>query len=113
MPDDSQLPASGGRRYTGPERRRFDRSMLLSDADVRLLVRAERGHTFVPADAVEGLFDVLIDNLISLRERGLLRLDDGRIMMTEQGKYLMAGPCDLTNAGRGALDQDRRLGPRP
>jgi hypothetical protein len=23
----------------------------------------------------------------------------------------MAGPCDLTAAGRGALDQDRRLGP--
>ena len=82
MPDDSQLPASGGQRYTGPERRRFDRSMLLSDADVRLLVLAERGHTFRPEDAAEGLFDVLIDNLISLRDRGLLRLDDGRIMMS-------------------------------
>jgi hypothetical protein len=87
--------------------------MLLSDADVRLLVLAERGHTFRPEDAVEGLFDVLIDNLISLRDRGLLRLDDGRIMMSGRGRYLMAGPCDLTAAGRGALEQDRRLGPRP
>ena len=113
MPDDSQVPSSGGQRYTGPERRRFDRSMLLSDADVRLLVLAERGHTFRPEDAAEGLFDVLIDNLISLRDRGLLRLDDGRIMMSGRGRYLMAGPCDLTAAGRGALEQDRRLGPRP
>ena len=50
--------------------------------------------------------------LISLRDRGLLRLDDGRIMMSGRGKYLMAGPCDLTAAGRGAHGQDRRLGPR-
>jgi hypothetical protein len=110
MQDDSQVPPSGGQRYTGPERRRFDRSMLLSDADVRLLVMAERGHTYRPEDAVEGVFDVLIDNL---RDRGLLRLDEGRIMKSQRGGYLMAGPCDLTEAGRGALDQDRRLGPRP
>ena len=82
MPDDSQRPSSGDQRCTGPERRRFDRSMLVSDADVRLLVLAERGHTFRPEDAAEDLFDVLIDNLISLRDRGLLRLDDGRIMMS-------------------------------
>jgi hypothetical protein len=87
--------------------------MLLSDADVRLLVRAERGHTFRPADAAEGVFDVLVDNLRSLRDRGLLRLDEGRIMRTQNGGYMRAGPCDLTEAGRGALEQDRRLGPRP
>jgi hypothetical protein len=62
MPDDSQPPANGGQPYTGPERRRFERSMLLSDADVRLLVLAEHGHTCRPEDDVEGLFDVLIDN---------------------------------------------------
>ena len=113
MSDNSQLPSSGGQPYTGPERRRFDRSMLLSDADVRLLVLAERGHTFRPEDAAEDLFDVLIDNLISLRERGLLRLDDRRIMRSERGTELMAGPCHLTAAGQGALEQDRRLGPPP
>jgi hypothetical protein len=113
MPNDSQPPSSGGEPYTGPERRRFDRSMLLSDADVRLLVLAERGHTYRPEDAAEGLFDVLIDNLRELRDRGLLRLDEKRIMKSPRGGYLMAGPCDLTEAGRGALDQDRRLGPRP
>ena len=112
MPDESQPPSSGGQPYTGPERRRFDRSMLLSDADVRLLKLAEPGYTYRPSDAAEGVFDLLIANLRQLRDRGLLRLDEGRIMKSQRGGYLMAGPCDLTEAGRGALDQDRRLGPR-
>ena len=99
--------------YVGPERRRFDRSMLLSDVDVRLLVLAERGYTYRPADAADGVFDVLVDHLCSLRDRSLLRLDDDGIMKSQKGGYLMAGPCDLTDAGRGALDQDRRIGPRP
>jgi hypothetical protein len=110
MPDDSPPPRD--QRYTGPERRRFDRSMLLSAADVRLLKLAEPGYTYRPSDAAGGVFDLLIDNLRQLRDRGLLRLDEGRIMKSQRGGYLMAGPCDLTEAGRGALDQDRRLGPR-
>lgn len=113
MPDDNQLPSRAIQGYTGRERRRFDRSMKLSDADVRLLKLAEPGYTYRPGDAAEGVFDVLIDNLRQLRDRGLLRLDEGRIMKSQRGGYLMAGPCDLTEAGRGALDQDRRLGPRP
>jgi hypothetical protein len=32
--------------------------------------------------------------------------------MNEQGAYLMVGPCDLTAAGREALERDRRLRPR-
>ena len=87
--------------------------MLLTDADVRLLGLCERGYTYRPADAADGVFDVLVDNLRSLRERGLLRLDEGRIMKSQKGGYMMAGPCDLTEAGHGALEQDRRLGPRP
>ena len=110
--DDRSQPDRQRRPYTGPERRRFDRSMLLSDADVRLLVLAEHGYTYKPTDAAEGVFDLLIDNLRSLRDRGLLGIDEGRIMRSQLGGYLMAGPCDLTEAGRGALDQDRRLGPR-
>ena len=88
------------------------RPHLLSDADVRLLTLAEQGHTFRPADAAEGVFDVLVDHLRQLRERGLLRLDEGRVMKSQRGTYLMAGPCDLTAAGRDALARDRRLGPR-
>jgi hypothetical protein len=85
----------------------------LSNADVRLLTLAEPGYTFRPADAAEGVFDLLVDHLRQLRDRGLLRLDEGRIMKSQRGGYLMAGPCDLTDAGRQALERDRRLGPRP
>ncbi len=40
--------------------------------------------------------------------------DDARSVFagSEQGAYLMVGPCDLTEAGRRALADDRRLGPR-
>jgi hypothetical protein len=33
-------------------------------------------------------------------------------MKSQLGRYLMAGPCDLTEAGRRALEDDRRLGLR-
>lgn len=85
----------------------------LSSVDVRLLSLAEHSYTFRPSDAAEGVFDVLVDHLRQLRDRGLLRLDEGRIMKNQLGRYMMAGPCDLTEAGRRALAQDRRLGPRP
>jgi hypothetical protein len=84
----------------------------LSSVDVRLLTLAEGGYTFRPSDAAEGVFDVLVDHLRQLRDRGLLRLEEGRIMKSQRGGYLMAGPCDLTEEGRQALEQDRRLGPR-
>jgi hypothetical protein len=89
------------------------RPPALSDADVRLLMLAQSGYTFGPSDAAEGVFDVLVDHLRRLRDRGLLRLEEGRIMRSQRGTYLMAGPCDLTEAGRKALAEDLRLGPRP
>jgi hypothetical protein len=88
------------------------RPIPLSDEDVRLLTLAEYGYTYRPPDALDGDVEALIGHLVELRERGLLRLEDGRIMKTQQGRYLMAGPCDLTVAGRRALEHDRRLGPR-
>jgi hypothetical protein len=90
-----------------------DRSRRLSDADVRLLTLAEKGHTFRSKDAAEGVFDVLVDHLRQLRDRGLIRLDESRIMRSQLGTYIMAGPCDLTEAGREELERDRCLGPRP
>jgi hypothetical protein len=86
----------------------------LSDADVRLLSRVEAGeHTFRPGiGSSEGEdFDLLIQQLRSLRDRGLIRLPDSRIMRTQRGPLLGAGPCELTKAGRQALAQDRGLGP--
>ena len=84
----------------------------LSDEDVRLLALAEYGHTYRPTDAFDGDFQALVTQVRQLRERGLLRLDEGRIMTSQAGRYLMAGPCDLTDAGRRALERDRELGAR-
>ena len=72
------------------------RPPLLSDEDVRVL----------------GDFSALVGHLVELRQRGLLRLEDGRVMRSQRGGYLMAGPCGLTEAGSRVLEQDRRLGPR-
>lgn len=88
------------------------RFLQLSDEEIRLLGLAEHGHTFRPADVKTGDFGALIQQLRHLRDRGLLRLDEGRIMMSQSGAYLMAGPCDLTDAGRKAIERDRGLGPR-
>jgi hypothetical protein len=89
------------------------RPQRLSDEDARLLALAEHGYTFRPKDASAGEFNALIGHLVELRDRGLLRLEDGRLMKSQRGGYLMAGPCDLTEAGHQALEHDRRLGPRP
>lgn len=87
-------------------------SEALTDMEYRLLTRAEHGYTFRPADARGEDFGALVDRLRRLRGRGLLRLEEGRIMTSQSGDYLLAGPCDLTAAGRQALEYDRRFGPR-
>ncbi len=84
----------------------------LSDAEIILLAACEQGHTFGPSDAGEEDFEAVVERLKRLRDRGLLRLDEGRFMKSARGTHLRAGPCDLTDAGRVALEQDRRLGPR-
>jgi len=58
---------------------KYDRPSRLSDTEARLLSLAEHGYTFRPADAAEGVFDVLVDHLRQLRDRGLLRLEEGRM----------------------------------
>ncbi len=91
------------------------RGHQLSDADVALLGRIEAGeHTFRPgAGSNEGEdFEQLVQELRSLRDRELIRFSDRRIMRGQRGPMLGAGPCDLTPAGRQALEQDRGLRPR-
>jgi hypothetical protein len=82
-----------------------------------LLRRLEAGESvFRPAGQTEDAREVFaqtVEQLVQLRARGWVRFPDGRIARNEQGAYLMVGPCDLTEAGRRALADDRRLGPRP
>jgi hypothetical protein len=81
-----------------------------------LLSRLESGESvFRPAAQSENaraLFADTVELLLKLRGRGWVRFPDGRIARNEQGACLIVGPCDLTEAGRRALADDRRLGPR-
>ena len=89
----------------------------MDQAEFELLEMIEKGrHVFQPTDhSVEGraAFQQTIDLLLRLRGLGLVRLAEGKVMRTEDGTFLMAGPCDLTAAGIASLAKDRSLGPRP
>lgn len=89
----------------------------MDQADFELLEMIERGrNVFKPTDPSaesRAAFQHTLDQLLRLRETGLVRLQDGRIMRAKDGSYLMAGPCDLTPAGIAALAKDRSLGQRP
>jgi hypothetical protein len=87
----------------------------LSDSDYALLTRLERGeHTFRPGTQPRPgeSFEEFVAELLSLRERGLVRFTDSKIMTRTDGKYLGVGPVDLTDGGRQALEWDRRLSRR-
>jgi hypothetical protein len=58
-------------------------------------------------------FVELMGLLIRLRREGHVQFPDGRVSQTAAGTYLAVGPVDLTDAGRAAVMQDRRLGERP
>ena len=78
---------------------------------ILLLQRLADGeHTFVPGPEAD--LEHLLPHLLDLRGRELIRLPESRIMRSLTGEVLAVGPCDLTDAGRRALEEDRRLGPR-
>jgi len=82
-----------------------------------LLTKIEQGTSVFRPDelgpGIGGPFTRLLEQLMSLRSQGWIRLPDGRITRDRGGRVLLIGPCDLTEAGRRALEQDRSLGPRP
>ncbi len=88
----------------------------MDQTDFDLLTRLEAGESvFRPTERTDDArdrFAQTVARLLKLRESGWIRFLDGRIARNEQGVYLMIGPCDLTEAGRRALEADRRLGPR-
>jgi hypothetical protein len=89
----------------------------MTQAEYDLLVRLETGPAVLrptePGPAGRDAFQGIVLLLLELRVRGWIRLPDGRITRDGDGKAMLAGPCDLTEAGRRALEDDRRLGPRP
>jgi len=89
----------------------------MDDEDYRLLTRIERGESVFrpagPSAEERGAFQQLVARLLELRERGWIRLPDGRVSQAGDGTYMVAGACDLTPEGAAALKRDRRLGPRP
>ena len=89
----------------------------MTQAEQDMLLRLETGpavlHPTEPGPAGRDAFQGIILLLLELRARGWIRLLDERITRDEDGQAILAGPCDLTAAGRRALEDDRRLGPRP
>jgi hypothetical protein len=89
--------------------------MSVTQDEYELLTKIEQGTAVFRQEVGVGIdpaFSKIFDGLMALRSQGLIRLPDGRIMRDRAGRVMMAGPCDLTEAGRRALEQDRRLGPR-
>jgi hypothetical protein len=88
----------------------------MEQLDFDLLCRLEAGESVFrptgPSEDARALFVETVERLLKVRGHGWVRFPDGRIARNEQGAYLMVGPCDLTEAGRRALADDRRLGPR-
>lgn len=117
---DSRDPGTMQRADDGAPRgagRVFEREKRMAQAEYDLLSRLEQGESVFRADGAGPVgheaFAELVARLLALRSQGWIRLPDSRIMRDQAGRAIVAGPCDLTEAGRQALDQDRRLGPRP
>jgi hypothetical protein len=89
----------------------------VTQAEYELLTQIEQGTSVFrpeePGPRIEAGFSKTFEVLMVMRNQGWIQLPEGRISRDGQGRVLMAGPCDLTEAGRRALEQDRGLGPRP
>lgn len=89
----------------------------MTQAEYDLLLHLATGpavfHPTEPGPEGREAFQWTVVRLLELRARGWIRLPDGRIARDVDGKAMLVGPCDLTEAGRRALEDDRRIGPRP
>ena len=89
----------------------------MTQTEYDLLLRLETGPAVLrPTESgPEGreAFQATVLLLLELRAQGWVRIPDGRIARDAEDKAMLAGPCDLTEAGRRALADNRRLGPRP
>lgn len=89
----------------------------MTQEEYDLLLRLEAGpadfHPTEPGPEGREAFQWTVVRLLGLRARGWIRLPDGKIVRDVDGKAMLAGPCDLTEAGRRALEDDPPRGPRP
>ena len=89
----------------------------MTQAEYDVLAAIEEGASvFRPENVgpgIEATFQRTFEVLLALRSQGWIRMPDGRIARDRAGRIMLAGPCDLTDAGRKALEHDRQLGPRP
>ena len=94
----------------------MDGTWHMTQEEYDLLLRLEAGPAvFQPTEpGPEGreAFQWTVVRLLELRARGWIQLQDGRITRDEDGRAILAGPCELTAAGRRALEDDPPLGPR-
>jgi hypothetical protein len=88
----------------------------MTQPEYELLVRLESGEAvFRPSESGalgRDAFQSTVELLLQLRSQGWVRVPDGRIARDGAGQLMLVGPCDLTEAGRRALELDRQLGPR-
>ncbi len=88
----------------------------MTQSEYELLVRIEGGDSVLrpddPGPGGRDAFQPTIELLLKLRARGWVRVPDSAIPRDPADKAMQAGPCDLTAAGRRALEDDRRMGPR-
>ena len=70
---------------------------------------------FRPREATreaEEQFRAVVALLARLREKGFVDYLDRHVARGSSGIYLMVGPVQLTEEGKGALERDRDLGQR-
>ena len=83
----------------------------MTPADHDLLSKIEQGtSTFRPPGpevGVDPAFARTMEGLLRLRAAGWINLPDTRIARDRGGRILLIGPCDVTPAGRQALEQGR------
>jgi hypothetical protein len=87
----------------------------MDQGDAEVLERIERGERTsrpgAPTESARRSFETLVGHLRELRERELIDLPERHVAQiedTQADAYLLAGPCQLTEAGRAALAEFRR-----
>jgi hypothetical protein len=87
----------------------------VDQGDAEILERIETGERIfrsgLAGDRARQVFEALVGQLRSLRERGLIDLPERSVAYASEedaGSYLFVGPCHITDTGRVALREFRQ-----